>query len=182
MGMGVEDLENDFYEKEETHRALARKRREERDERLRAFERQLDAELAQKYDAELMRLAVETQKAREAFEAAREAAASEKPWTYPPGTRMVEWEYRFRFHTKPSDRKLTGRVGVLEIITANSEHGNRADYRQAGRGDMVVRILKKNGSPSKMYVSGWDLNRWVPEGTDIKQSDLSWTLLREEEE
>jgi hypothetical protein len=182
--MNLDYLENDLANKEAAHRALVRKRRDERDERVRAFGKDLDAELAARYDADLLRLAVETQKARESFEAACEAAASDKPWTHPPGTRMVEWECASRFYSEPNARKLTGRVGVTEIITANSEHGKIADYRMAKRGDMVIRILKKDGTPSKVYVgpSNGMLYNWVPEGANIAEAkSLTWKLLKESE-
>lgn len=62
------------------------------------------------------------------------------------------------------------------MITAKSEHPGNKTYGLANRGDLVIRILKKDGTPSKAYdwVNRYGSPRWVPEGTDLLQEDLSW--------
>lgn len=104
-------------------------------------------------------------------------ALEETTHPYPLGTRMVEWEYpRLYRQETVQDRRLTGRAGTLEIITDKSEHPGNKTYGLADRGELVVRILKKDGTLSKTYERvnrPWSL-RWVPEGTDLLQEDLSW--------
>ena len=116
--------------------------------------------------------------ARLALQAEKERIALEETvHPYPLGTRMVEWGYpKYTYCGTPKDRRLTGRIGVLEVITEKSEHPANKTNGLAERGELVIRILKKDNTPSKSYerVNGWRSDHWVPEGADLRQEDLSW--------
>lgn len=74
---------------------------------------------------------------------------------WPVGTKLVEWAHPYRRYGGPSrePRARTGRVGVVEAITRQSEHpSNLADYSRAIVGSFVIRLQKKDGSPSKQYI------------------------------
>jgi len=117
--------------------------------------------------------------ALQAVEAEKERIALEETvHPYLPGTRMVEWECPRWSNFKPEDRRLTSRVGILEVITSTSEHPANKTNGLANRGDLVIRVLKKDGTPSKAYeLVNRGQYRWVPEGTDLLQEDLSWPAL-----
>jgi hypothetical protein len=96
--------------------------------------------------------------AKKVWEEARDAAALSAtlatPREIPLGTRVEEWSAPKGWGYS-REKKSTGRRGVLEVITATSEHpDNVPSYRRASVGDVVVRILKKDGTPSKKYVKG----------------------------
>lgn len=130
------------------------------------------------YNERVLAARIAEHEARKTLEAEKERIAlSETVHPYPLGTRMVEWKYwTHHYHNRPENRALTGRVGILEVITSTSEHPANKTYGLANRGDLVIRILKKDGTPSKMYeqVRRHCAYHWVPEGTDLLQEDLSW--------
>lgn len=91
---------------------------------------------------------------------AEEQAAIHEPREVPVGTRMEEWARK----KYGDNEEPTGRKGILEIITAESVHpGNKSNV---DRGRVVIRLLKKDGKPSRDYVAGdWEMkNRWRAEG------------------
>ena len=139
------------------------------------------------YNKRVRAATIAENEAQQAVEVERERVAlSETVHPYPLGTRMVEWDYPRRLYRAPTvqDRILTGRVGVLEVITAKSEHPANKTYNLAARGELVIRILKKDGTPSKTYerVSRtWSL-QWIPEGADLLQENLSWPKPRKGDE
>lgn len=81
---------------------------------------------------------------------------------------LLEWDDRRDFVGRSVyPRKLTGRHGRWEIWTATS---TAVGSRHKGAGDCVIRVLKKDGTPSQtVVVSDWDQeNLWFPEGTKPK--------------
>lgn len=82
----------------------------------------------------------------------------------PVGTRCFEWCISNKYGA-PKGLLKTGRVGVVEVITAASEHPANLKYSKAHRGDIVLRLLKKDGKPGR-YLTGWDKNNFWPEGVD----------------
>lgn len=91
--------------------------------------------------------------------------AQAKTYKVPVGSVLHEWTTK-RFEKTPV---WTGRRGVLEIISPESSHPGNLAYGRARIGDVVVRLLKKDGSPGQSYVQGWNLKFWAPEGTDLAQ-------------
>lgn len=50
----------------------------------------------------------------------------------------------------------TGRVGITEVITGDSVHPGNKTFGRADLGEVVLRLMKKDGKPSAHYVrSGW---------------------------
>lgn len=92
---------------------------------------------------------------------------------FPIGTKLFEWQRprTYSFHNR-SGRKLepTGKVGIIEVITPTSEHpDNVSSWRAAEAGDLVIRTLRKDGTPGKSYeksVSYAAQNSWFPAGVD----------------
>lgn len=166
-------------------RIAAQKERGDFENKLRSeFNAALSRSLREKgYDRRLYDAMTAESQAREALEKEKtRIALEETKHPYPLGTRMVEWEYlhRHSYVFNPADRRLTGKVGILEVITPTSEHPTSTVRSRARPGDLVIRLLKKDGSPSKLYVivpsrtRTWGQMYWVPEGTDLLQEDLSW--------
>lgn len=88
---------------------------------------------------------------------------------YPLGTQLVEWKRPSTYG--PAPMKLTGRKGVVEAITRESEHPNNRSCSRAEIGDFVIRVLKNDGTRSKQYETfvGYR-SQWLPEGKKPKQS------------
>lgn len=147
------------------------------------FTRQLDDELAREYDAPLQELRRAEHAAALERDAEKERAALEGGSKIPAGTIMLEFDYPRYADRRASNRRLTGKRGVVEIVTRASEHpGNVGTYRQAAVGEVVIRRLKKDGSPSKAYERGWDArNCWLPEGRDLQGwgGESEWLDLEE---
>jgi hypothetical protein len=98
----------------------------------------------------------------------RIALESAKP-SYPVGTKVQKWI------SSNYDRKTWIRskedIGMVEIITPESKHPATKTYGKARIGEVVVRKLKKDGTPSQNYINvsggwigGWD--RWRPIDVD----------------
>ena len=152
-------------------------RARERRDALAEYTIALDARLKEKYDEQIRAAREEEARVHAALMEEREKEALARQYPYPLGTVMVEWEsQRYSYRDDPKLRRLTGRRGVLEVITSTSEHPGNRSYSLAGPGDLVIRILKKNGKPGRDDVSrDWRMRgNWVPEGTDLMQANLSW--------
>jgi hypothetical protein len=163
--VSVEELEQVYDRAWRRHDALQVQHRDRRAKLLRAFERQLDAELDVEFKEPLAQALAEKLATKKAWEEVRNAALLSAALATPReillGTRVEEWlspKYCPRDPKKP-----TGRQGVLEVVISTSEHPDNSSYR-APVGTVVVRILKKDGTPSKKYVyRQWSIeNEWRP--------------------
>lgn len=140
--------------------------RTRRAERLRVLERQLDVELDVEFKEPLAHALAEKLTAKKAWDEIMDAVALATALAtsreIPLGTLVEEWaspnKYNFR-----GEKRATGRQGILEVIIPTSEHPDNTSYR-APVGAVVVRILKKDGTPSKKYASRqWSIeNEWRP--------------------
>lgn len=117
-----------------------------------------------------LRAALEARRiARDAHDSAIEAdALSGKGSKYPVGTQMEEWGTRsMGYRRTPPPAVRTGVRGIIEAITRESVHpANSAAYSRAHVGSFVIRLLKKNGTPSQRYVkpySNGDFHGWKVE-------------------
>lgn len=155
-------------------------RARERHETLAEYTAALDRKLEETYGEQIRIAREEEARTHAAWMQEKEQEALTRQYPYPLGTVMVEWKlprYSYGREASRGARSFTGRRGVLEVITSTSEHpSNQADYRRAQVGALVIRLLKKDRTPSKMYEHRqWEMrHRWVPEGTDLTQADLSW--------
>lgn len=112
--------------------------------------REAEAEAARLFNGEIELAAREEGERREVWQQVVEAQALAAKREIPLGTMMEEWQpvKISMFHY--GDLAPTGRKGILEVITADSEHpGNKM---HASRGDLVIRLLKKDGKPGRDYV------------------------------
>ena len=85
------------------------------------------------------------------------------------GQSMVEWNsYRVHYIGDPQKDyrwRVTGLMGVREIWTEKSiRPANLASYSIPVKGQVVIRLKKKDGSPSAKFVTR--TRGWFPEGTD----------------
>lgn len=174
------DLEQAYREAMNRRSDLEDARARERRQRLIEFTIALDADLDRQFLSQIRQARVEEVAAEQALGRWQEEQAREAKHPYPLGTVLAEWEYPATLYraATPQDRRWTKRRGVLEIITADSEHPtNWGRWKCADRGALVIRILKKDGKPSRTYIKTsdpWVRNRWVPEGTDLRQPELNW--------
>lgn len=122
------------------------------------------------HGAELARATEILHTAREARIAAEEALGlSGKNAPYPLGTELMEWKSSsYGFRSNP--HRLTGRRGVVEAITRESQHPATKKYDRASIGEFVIRIVKKDGSKSKDYgkFDKWKAV-WLPPGQEPKK-------------
>jgi hypothetical protein len=81
---------------------------------------------------------------------------------------LVEWRKRFDGDVSTFRWELTGRRGVVEIITSESQHPSKR-ISQAKLGEFVIRLIRKNGEPSSDYgrFDNWD-TRWLLSGATPK--------------
>lgn len=94
-----------------------------------------------------------------------EKIASVKP-KYGPDIVLCEWIGHFCAGTVPWYTS-TGKRGRMEVWTKDSKvSSNLAGYSIPYIGDVVIRLLKADGSPSLKIIRGkWDIeNSWLPEG------------------
>lgn len=132
------------------------------------FERKLRDELDAKYKKPLAELKAAEATAQAALDAALVAVAGARE--LPKGT-LYEWR---RKESRPWARdyalRPTGRRGVLEVVTRGSAFpSNQGSWRRPAVGTVIVRLLKKDGSPSLMWET-WHENpvshqaNWLPAG------------------
>lgn len=144
------------------------------DEAVCAYRDKIDAELGKEYDERTKALAIAYHTANEAFIVERDRVAVEEPDTpLPVGTKVYEWQTQFSswHEMKPSEYRLTGRVGVIEVVTSQTVFPANLRYSKPSVGSWIIRLLDKSGNPTKKFVTGiggWhgrSLPRdWCPEG------------------
>jgi len=136
----------------------------ERRDRLAALTKQLDEELAARFDAEIdAALAAEKVADRayqqEMIRAGRaRLAAIDDP-------RREEWGYTGQTWERNRPYKQTGRTGFLEVRDFDSKFPeNVRDYAQPVHGEVFVRINRKDGSPGLQFVKSYREQHWKPIG------------------
>lgn len=88
----------------------------------------------------------------------------------PVGTVMIEWKPPLGFAGRTWSK--TGRRGLIEMVTKDSKHAeNLSRYSRAGLGTCVIRILKKDGTPSIQYTEYLHGHRWTQEHEDKNASE-----------
>lgn len=111
--------------------------------------------------------------ANRAHEAAMAKAAAANTGWLPVGTKVFEWVRPGRWARAGEPMRKSGRVGVVEVCTHESFFAGNARYSRPSVGQVFVRLLKKDGSPSLKVVEGWRLCRedWLPEGVSPNKGD-----------
>lgn len=137
--------------------AVEREREDERSQKFRA----IDEELRAKYGERLSALRSAEADARAALRTEEDAKArAATGTTYPVGTVLLHWKRHP--YAKPSYAH-DGQRGVLEIVTTDSCFPGNVSHRPS-IGKEIVRLLKKDGTPSLRYDT-W-FSDWRPEGVD----------------
>jgi hypothetical protein len=111
----------------------------------------------------------ESYEAKEAWEDAKIEQAAQDEKALPVGTVLVEWKRSGYYGGGPS--KPTGRKGVVNIWTRQSDHPGNLRWGLPEVGDRYIRVLKKDGTPSRNFekLSDWKAS-WLPEGTEPKRT------------
>lgn len=166
--VSIEQLEAALEEAERDYYTLESERNSKRNKLLSEAEGKINSAINAEYSERQDSLRAALRSAKDAVNAAREARAlSGAGAPYPLGTKLFEWENQDRWNRKMVP---TGKIGLIEAITSTSEHsGTDSVWRRADIGSYVIRILKKDGTPSKHYIkcTSWEAkNRWLPEGVD----------------
>jgi hypothetical protein len=171
--------------------AAARKRRDlesqrdgERRKAIQEFELKLDKEVIEpKFGEKIRQARTKEREAELALKVEQDrvalASVSKAPW--PIGTRFVEWERSFSRGPFQKRKKKHEEVAVLEVFTSQSaKPSNFSDYKKPLIGAYVLRVLKKDGTPSARYIQGsyswseprtFSFGRWHPEGVDPNKED-----------
>lgn len=126
-------------------------------------------------------LELEVQRAKDACDAAVASIrmdASLKALPYPEGT-VVEERKRSgtSFSAIRSDPKPTGKKGVIQIFRAGDWYPtNLSEYSAPEVGSVVVRELKKDGTPGLVVkkLAGWN-SHWYKDGklVELKEKEVS---------
>ena len=127
---------------------------------------EVDKKVREKFGETENKALIEFNEASKALKMEEEKIAVEKSLgkiPFPIGTKMVRWE-RVRF----GDGWRTPCVfGTLEVFKKGDEYPRNMRWNAPNPGDVIVRILTKDGKPSKKF----DQYRvcpniaWVPEGS-----------------
>lgn len=165
MATELEKLQLEFFEATERHRDILRAKRDERDEKQQEFLAKVDVELSGKYNERIKAAHDEMRAAERAFELAR-IVETRRTLRVREGTVMCEWGSPTKWGSH-KERVLTGRKGVVEVITHESAHPATLEHGRAKIGIAVVRLLKKDGSQSLNYEQSWE-GAWLPEGQKHK--------------
>lgn len=132
---------------------------------------EIDRQLNEEYGERLKALSTARRDAKEAWEAERERIALEEgTGPYPVGTVLCEWDKKGRLGEDKSIRVLTGRKGIVEVVTRNFVMPDNLSYGKPDIGQYAIRLLKKDGTPSKQFFTFRGRftpdKMWKPEGTD----------------
>lgn len=157
----VEALSKEYEELFLALRDLEGKRRDEIRTRMAEFKEKVEKEVDAKYGKQLQEGSDKLQRAKDARDSAIEARAlSGEGLPYPIGTKLFEWKHE-RWSTNSYVK--TGRTGVVEVCTRDTVHPDNMRWSRPRLGGWFIRVLKKDGTPSKQYETRF-LDRWQPEG------------------
>jgi hypothetical protein len=86
---------------------------------------------------------------------------------YPEGTILHEWTENSRWNAKPGTWIKTGERAVIQIFRTGDNFVG-ANYKVPLAGAVVIRYLKKDGTPSMRVWQwvGFFETRWCPEGVE----------------
>lgn len=133
-----------------------------------AFRKELAAEVKMLFGDKLNAAAQTLSAAVKACEdEAERVAMTGEHLQYPVGTKLFEWK------TERWGRVMrkTGKVGVTEIFTRESVvAGNVPSYRVPAIGKEIIRLLKKDGTPSSKFDLLTEYSRFYPEGVDPNEA------------
>jgi hypothetical protein len=93
--------------------------------------------------------------------------ASQRGWKgHPPGTVLCRWETRNQWVRE----LVVKEKAIVEVCTQDSEFAGNIGRRRPSIGELFLRRLKKDGTPS-LIVSGHYWGTWRPEGETLKEHE-----------
>ena len=126
----------------------------------------ITAMLSAKYSEKVDLLAEELKQAQERYDYAKIKAAAANT-QFPVGTRVQECKPPHRL----SDHLKQGRKGVIELYDYSTARDWKESFTTLSLGDLFVRVLKKDGSPSKSVYRLWNGGtRALPYGWKLEQT------------
>lgn len=166
-------LEREEREARNKFNTLVYQRRDADANATRAAARIINMELERIYGPTTRYLSAELSGAQERLTKAQDAAAQAGEGAPAPlGTVYYFWdtvrEYDSVKRVSVYVRRITDKRAVLESIRPDSQHAENADWRNHAKvGQYVLRLRKKDGTPSKKYVmvtSEWRKTNEIPAG------------------
>lgn len=143
--------------------------RDERDNKkyasMNALEAALKAEFGERLNA-LTKAASAAESAHRDEEARIRTEAAKPP--FPVGTVLDRWDTPGRW---AREKKPTGERGVVEIFGPDSQSPANMQHNLARTGDVVIRFVKKDGTPSLRYEvwTDWRKDSWrLPQTAAIR--------------
>jgi len=122
------------------------------------LKKQISIRLEDKFGAAIREAEREQQEARKALELL-EVEDTRLRLRFPEGTKYEEYN-RPLFSTRPSQK--IGKCALLEVATHDSLYSKGQSAPEPGT--VILRLLKKDGTPSSRWEkTGW-FNNWVREG------------------
>lgn len=122
--------------------------------------REVDAKLNAEFGEEMSaaeKARCEANAALEAEDARVKEIESLASLPYPIGTKLVGWTpSRSLFGGRPVSFSKNGNTGVLEVFKMGDPISATNSWRKPKGGEVVVRMLKKDGS------KGLNLEKWIP--------------------
>jgi len=173
----LEELQTAWGEASGKHEAV-------RDARM-AFERELLDEVSKKVDGKFRAEECASHNAEAAAERAFRdeenrirAEGNSAKLLHPEGTVLLEWRLG-PWGSANREMGLTGRSAVLQIFKKGDLFPSNVRYRRPRPGDVVLRLIKKDGRPGiaieTVYErhdwfceSGKNWSRWLPQGKEPK--------------
>lgn len=138
--------------------------RDQADAKMTALRREMDAKIEAEFGERLRSASSRCNQLRSEVDALKDQIRTrDVELPYPVGTALQH--YQTERYSR--DLKATGKIGQIEIITEASAHPeNLGPWSRAKVGEVVVRFLKKDGSPSAKY-ERWQ-NSWSPNVWRVK--------------
>lgn len=128
----------------------------------------VDETLRASYGAELEAANVKERALRDDLRKAEDAERmANVVLPYPEGTVLNHWS-RGRYYTISSSWRTTGKRAVVQVYRQGDPLPVNARYNRPEVGQVVLRELKKDGTPGKAVEIWYESamkNEWLPEGT-----------------
>jgi hypothetical protein len=165
----LEELQQAYNDASWKHIALVSAKSDEENALIAAVRK----EMSDKHDAGIGAAAKVLMEARKALQAEEDRITLEEAKgraPYPVGTKVYEWELQGDWnnnrHGYSREAHLTGRVGRVELVTRDVVILDTMTWSRPSVGTYIIRLLKKDGTPSKRFERRPDWTRWLPEGVE----------------
>ena len=171
MSEEIKVLEKILADAEKARYKIESKYNDRKSELYQEADEKVNAELGSEFAAARSAESKASMALKDAEDAERLAGASSK-LPYPEGTIVCGWKGRpgWSWSLNP-DMDRTGKRGVIEIYKEGDAYpSNRSRWNLPKTGDIVVRMLKKDGSKgieAENYIfTDYAKDYWLPEGVE----------------